>query len=1279
MTDAATPARPNPYIGPRSFQAGEALYGRDRELQDLLGLLIAERIVLLHSPSGAGKTSLVQAALIPRLVEQDFDVLPIIRVSLEPPASVDLSVASSSAASAPLPTPSSQPPAPNRYVLSALISLEEGLPAERQTALANLATMSLADYLDRRPPAEGAFGQVLIFDQFEEILTVDPTDVAAKAEFFAQVGAALRDRQRWALFSMREDYVAALDPYLRPVPTRLNTTYRLDLLSAAGARQAIQQPARRLGVEFDGAAAAQLADDLRRVLVQRADGSAEQQLGPSVEPVQLQVVCYRLWDQLAPGARQIGAGDLVAVGDVNTALADYYSDRVAAAARETGVSERDIRTWFDRQLITAQGLRGQVLQTAERSAGLDNRAIWALIDAYLARAEQRRGATWFELAHDRLIEPVRANNAAWFAANLSPLQIQADLWDRQSRPNGMLLRDAALESAERWAAANPGALIGAERDFLELSRQARAQAIRERRTNLVIRGLFVAALVVAAVALFFYVRSIQEAARASTEADNARAAEAAAVQNANAASTAQAVAQTQEAAAVEQRATAVASEQRANAERANAEREQRVGRARELAAAAVSSLSSDPQLSLMLATNAISATQGVTDTGAPTTPLLQSTAAKASQQLIIANAVEALQQAVQATRARTILSGHAGGIQRVAYRPDGAQLATGSNDGTVKLWDAASGQLQSTIALPSGADVLALEYDRQNGGRLAIAGANDDGGFAGVWDTSTGQPAVELTGHEDTVTDIAFSPDGARLATTSADGTARVWDATSGDQLLELPATLDPEGQPIERSAVAWSPDGRRLAVAAAAAAGLYDATSGRVQAELRGHTSAIEDITFDVAGNLIATAGDDETARVWDARSGAPLLVLRGHASNVYAVAFSPSATGIYLATASADGTAKIWNAARDSGKELLTLAGHSAGIAGLAFSPDARFLATAGLSPDNTARIWSLGLLHSDRVSSVAISPDGKTLASASLDGAHLWEAATGQEVRLLRGADRSGVAVVAFSPDGALLASGGYGGAVELWDTSTGQRARALPGPRDAIAQVVFSRDGALLAAASDDGTAFVWRAASGERVREIRVGAGPEMDVSGVAFSPDGGRMATASSLGPLQLWDVAGGGDQAARTIETGRQLNALAWSPDGARLLSGDEDGNAVLWDARSGTAVFTVTHGLAINGVAFSPDGTLLATASSDKTVVIWDAGSGKALLTLTHPSSVTAVAFSLAGAQLATAGADAAVRLFPLNLDDLLAEAARRTIRAPSPAECARFQLGAPCPAAK
>src|SRR5438105_2853063 len=204
----------NPYVGPRPFITGETLYGRDAETFELLDLLIAERVVLLFSPSGAGKSSLIQAALIPALERKGFLDISLLRVSaLPPPGTLDPSAIA------------------NRYLFSLLLSLEEQVAAEQRLPLATLAGISLEDYLKQRPKVErGKKAEVLIFDQFEEILTLNPADVLAKEAFFAQLGIILEHPRRWVLFSMREDYVASLDPYLRALPNQLRVTYRLNFL-----------------------------------------------------------------------------------------------------------------------------------------------------------------------------------------------------------------------------------------------------------------------------------------------------------------------------------------------------------------------------------------------------------------------------------------------------------------------------------------------------------------------------------------------------------------------------------------------------------------------------------------------------------------------------------------------------------------------------------------------------------------------------------------------------------------------------------------------------------------------------------------------------------------------------------------------------------------------------------------------------------------------------------------------------------------------------------------
>jgi hypothetical protein len=456
MTDGSQ-ERVSPYVGPREFHYGETLYGRDRETLKLLDLLIAERIVLVYSPSGAGKSSLIRAALTPKLIEESFTVLPVARVNTLPCAGV---------------TPL------NRYTFSLLLSLEEGGEEEQQLPEQELAPMDVRDYFGRR---WGQVDPVLIVDQFEEILTSDPTDLSTKKEFFIQVGKALENRNWRALFAMREEYLAGLDPYLQCIPTRFSTRFRLEFLKVEEAREAIQRPAENAEVRFNDRAAQKLVDDLRRVRIQTLMGEPEEQLGPYIEPVQLQVVCQRLWSAMPAGSSEIGEDAIKDLGDVDSALAAYYAERVKAASAITGVQERFIRDWIENQLITGE-FRGQVQEGAERTLELDNKVIEELANAYLIRAEQRRGLIWIELAHDRLIAPVRKANAKWRDEHLESFQRQASLWNRSGRPSRLELSGTALREAKRWAAEHPDEVSSTEREFLNVSQKSYSNRRRIRIT-----------------------------------------------------------------------------------------------------------------------------------------------------------------------------------------------------------------------------------------------------------------------------------------------------------------------------------------------------------------------------------------------------------------------------------------------------------------------------------------------------------------------------------------------------------------------------------------------------------------------------------------------------------------------------------------------------------------------------------------------------------------------------------------------------------------------------
>ncbi|MCP4663408.1 MAG: hypothetical protein GY856_49085 [bacterium] len=868
-----TQARPNPYVGPRSFKTGETLFGRDREVPELLDLLIAERIVLLYSPSGAGKTSLIQAALIPELENEGFRVRPVMRVGLDPPPAVNQDDGDA-----------------NRYVLSSLLSLEKELSEGDQKPWEELTRMQLIDYLGAEPDNE-----VLIFDQFEDILTVDPTHQEAREEFFSQVGVALRDRGRWALFAMREDYVPGLDPYLASIPTRLTSTFRLDLLGERAARQAMQNPARRAGVDFTDEAARNLVDDLRQMQVQRPDGQADRKLGPHVEPVQLQVVCRQLWESLPADASRITEENFEEEEDVDAVLAGYYEENVARIAREVGVNERDVREWFDRQLITDSGIRAQILQEHQHSKGLDNRAISALVDTHLVRAEKRRGATWFELAHDRLILPVRADNAAWRRDNLSVLQRKAAIWNKEGRPGELLLRDANLADAECWAEEHQDDLTAAEKELLAASREERTraeqrkkQAAREKRQAYRFRLVAIISSIASVVAIIALVVAWIMAKEAAVSRITLHAQKATRLQ--------EKLLLCVEALKIwpyDQDARNQLSENLALLPKV-VDTVEHKGRVAALAFSRngkyLATAGEDKTAVLWDVENGVQLPPLVHDKKVDAVALNETGTLLATitgGNRITLWAVPGGEEKWHIVHSDTILG--------VAFSPDGPDnhyLAFSSEDRTVRLWNLKTRQEEEGLVLRHRAQIRALEFSRD--GKYLATGTYGKIVRLRAVEKPNDQKVLLCAGR---IEAVAFSPDGRYVAAGGHDRTVWLWDVPGGREVARFPQEaiiLD----------LAFSSDSKHLAAATGDGTARYWDVDEPLEVTRLPHRGSVLGVAFSSSGDYLATKSENATVRVWNVKTGREIIRFTDVVPDSI-VGFSPD--GVYLATRSDEKTVLV------------------------------------------------------------------------------------------------------------------------------------------------------------------------------------------------------------------------------------------------------------------------------------------------------------------------------------------------------------------------------------
>jgi WD40 repeat protein len=594
-------------------------------------------------------------------------------------------------------------------------------------------------------------------------------------------------------------------------------------------------------------------------------------------------------------------------------------------------------------------------------------------------------------------------------------------------------------------------------------------------------------------------------------------------------------------------------------------------------------------------------------------------------------AEQALGEIMREFRLRHILTGHTDTVKDVAWSPDGSRIASGGDDGTLRIWDAQTRvellKIQAHRATYEAEyGVVKLTWSPQ-GDRIATAAIE---GNAKVWSAANGELITTFTGHSDEVWGVTWSPDGAWVASASKDGTVRVWDATNGvEKITHLGHT---EGV----RSVAWSLDGTQIATASDdGSACLWDAETGEELFRFSGHTNAVFSVAWSPDGKRLVTAGEDGTVRIWDASTRMELSDIR-LPSPVWQVSWSPD--GKQLATTRTDGLAQVWDAA--SGAEAFSLQGRAPENFNLAWSPDGKWLAST-VGTGYSVRIWDASPFFmtlsedSGAIGWASWSPDGDRLATVNyLDRTvKIWDTETGQALLFFDTGAADDMQDVFWSPDGSRIVTTSWDMRAQVWDAGTGQELVTFLGHvgepqnrfhgRDTLFGGGWSPDGSRIATTGGYGLVRIWDSSTGDELLHFQ----PTTDYGPLAnWSPDGSKIATCSIPQVLQIWDAANGepilGGYVNNTADLsfGDSMDLCiggSWSPKGDRILTAVYgEGGATIWDAQSGEKILVYaehTGGLLIP--TWSPNGRRVATPDVSGVIKIWDTESGATLLSYTVP----------------------------------------------------------------
>ncbi|MBI4701049.1 MAG: protein kinase [Deltaproteobacteria bacterium] len=1171
---------------PFAERHAELYFGREAEVVAFVERVRLEPVLCVVGPSGGGKSSFVQAGVIPRLREQEPWLVLALRPGSRPLEALAAQLLSPSGEARSL--PASLVEEPTRPILHGLLrpgrsgpwpcvsgerSSGAGAAEDRpssevlldshgfQQVEALAGRLRAAPHrlaLELRAIAQKSGAKVLLFvDQLEELFTIASEPEGPRA-FLDAIGAAADhalDPVR-VVVTLRHDFIdrVASSPAMRRSLSHLTLIQRPD---AEALKETLLKPAQAVGYGYD---------DPELV----AEMVAAVRDEPACLPL-LQFAAQMLWNERDRDRKLLLRAAYERMGGVGGALARHADGVLASLSPGEQRAARELCV----RLVTPERTRRLLPRSrAIEGLGPDAEPVLArLTEARLVTVRRARLAPgsepMLELAHESLIH-AWDTLGTWLDAGRADLAFlaevgqAAELWDRRGQLpeelwQGPALR-AALAQLERCSAAVPDFV----RRFLEQGR--RRQARRDRRRRLLVAAAM--AVLGAMVLVLAVLKREADAQRERAEAERQQA-------------------DVQRTQALREGARAALEDGELFEARAKLRAALELGDSPE-ARALWWRLRREPVLWAVRL--------GAANYGTAFSPDGASVAVASQDRAVYLFDV--------ATRDRRVLRGHRDQVVAVAFSPDGRQLASGGWDRNVRLWDLGAGTEAAGAPLDSP-DTWALAFSPDG---IVLAAGSDDGKIR-LWDVATRSQRREIAAHHAGVRGVAFAPDGATLLSAGLDGAVRLWKVASGELVRSM------EGHEGGVAALGLSRDGRLGASAGVdKTVRLWDVASGKELRVLRGHEAGLRAVAFAPSGRRLVSAGLDTTVRLWDVATGREERVLRGHDDPVVGVAFSPD--GSKVVSAGRDNAVRLWDPGRQEGVPLEDdIPDHAARVA---FSPDGRTLASGG--SDKAIRLWDVhtgrrrGALrrHGGTVTAVRYSPDGRLLASGALDGSLLlWATSSGAVQQVLVG-HSAGIYDVAFRADGSLLASASLDQSVRLWDPATGASDGVLSVPGAGVLSAAFSPDGRTLATGCYDRVVRLWSLPAKvsppgpepkpAAPRELR---GHGDFVSGVSFGPDGRTLASGGKDGLVLLWDVAAGSSRTLAKLP-GR-AHWLEFDRSGRRLGVPGSDGVAAVIDPATGSQIALRGHRGDVDGMTFSPDGELGATAGDDGTVRLWRASTGK------------------------------------------------------------------------